>query len=163
MQWLKRILLRLLRLLFAGRSGWSRFWSRILSRGLVRRLRNRLTDRLLEFLLRGMDVAFHLLPGYRRNIEGYTATLVFRVARGDTAATVRFADGEMRCERDADPHPDVTVLFQDDEAVRRFLFSERQDILDSLLRNEVKLQGNYNHVYRFGFLARDLEHRLLGA
>ena len=41
-----------------------------------------------------------------------------------------------------------------------FLFSRDQDILDSLLANDVELDGNLNYIYKFGFMARDLGRRL---
>jgi hypothetical protein len=54
----------------------------------------------------------------------------------------------------------VRVRFTDGAALRRFLFAEDQDILDSLLANEVELTGNLNYIYKFGFMARDLQRRL---
>ena len=40
------------------------------------------------------------------------------------------------------------------------MFSRDQDILNSLLANDVEVDGNLNYVYKFGFMARDLGHRL---
>ena len=55
---------------------------------------------------------------------------------------------------------DVKVTFKNAQALRDFLFSGDQDIVDSLLKNEVEVDGNLNYIYKFGFMARDLEHRL---
>jgi hypothetical protein len=55
---------------------------------------------------------------------------------------------------------DVKVTFKDAAALRAYLFSRNQDILDSILKNDVEVDGNLNYIYRFGFLARDLIHRL---
>ena len=54
----------------------------------------------------------------------------------------------------------VTVTFKDSAAMRRFLFSKDQDILASLLANEVEVDGNLNYIYKLGFMARDLTRRL---
>jgi hypothetical protein len=62
--------------------------------------------------------------------------------------------------RDAIDDWDVRITFKDAPALNAFLFSKDQDIINSILANEVSVDGNLNHVYRFGFLARDLAHGL---
>ena len=54
----------------------------------------------------------------------------------------------------------VRVTFKDAAALRNFLFSRNQDIVDSILANAVTVDGNLNYIYKFGFMARDLLHRL---
>jgi hypothetical protein len=54
----------------------------------------------------------------------------------------------------------VRITFKDAPALHAFLFSKNQDILDSLLRNEVEVDGNLNYIHKFGFMARDLIRRL---
>jgi hypothetical protein len=54
----------------------------------------------------------------------------------------------------------VAVTFKDSAALLRFLFSHDQDILDSLLSNDVAVDGNVNYIYKFAFMARDLIGRL---
>ena len=58
------------------------------------------------------------------------------------------------------PAPTVTITFKDSAAVRRFLLSKDQDILSSIMANEVEVDGNLNYVYKLGFMARDLTRRL---
>ena len=54
----------------------------------------------------------------------------------------------------------VAVTFDDAAALRRFLFSRDQDILATLMANDVAVDGNLNYMHKFGFLARDLTTRL---
>jgi hypothetical protein len=54
----------------------------------------------------------------------------------------------------------VAVTFKDPAALRRFLFSRDQDVLARILANEIAVDGNLNYVYKFGFMVRDLVHRL---
>jgi len=54
----------------------------------------------------------------------------------------------------------VKVTFSDVKALRGFLFSGNQDILNSLLTNDVSVSGNLNYIYKFGFMVRDLAYRL---
>ena len=55
---------------------------------------------------------------------------------------------------------DVMVEFRNAAALSSFLLSKEQDILESLLRNDVQVKGNANYIYRYAFLVRDLAHRL---
>ena len=53
----------------------------------------------------------------------------------------------------------VRITFKDAPALQAFLFSKNQDILDSILKNEVEVDGNLNYINKFGFMARDLMRR----
>jgi hypothetical protein len=85
---------------------------------------------------------------------------VFTTADGKLAATARFDNGDMHVDTKAASDWTVRVKFTDAAALRRFLFATGQDILGSILDNDVELDGNVNYVYKLGFMARDLEHRL---
>lgn len=145
---------------------WFRPESRLLD--LVRRkaqaLKNELggtlTDKFVEVLFFSMEVAFILLASYRRNLRDFRGTIVLRTADRRVAASAVFGHEKMTVKTKAVASPDVTVTFKDPAALRRFLFSKDQDILSSLLANEVELDGNLNYIYKFGFMARDLTRRL---
>lgn len=133
---------------------------RRLCKPLAEQFCGKVTDEFLEVLLRGMEASFCLLKGYRENIEGFNGTYVFRTDDGRVGCSAVFSDGSM----DVDPKPrapyEVRVSFKDAPALWRFLLAENQDILDSILANDVDVDGNLNYIYKFGFLARDLQHRL---
>lgn len=132
----------------------------LFSRRLKAQLCNRMTDEFLEMLLRGMDLAFLICSGYRRNIRGFKGACVFCTADGKVAATAVFENGRMRVEHEARNTYDVRVSFEDAHALWSFLLAENQDILESILANTVDVDGNLNYLYRFGFLAKDLTRRL---
>jgi hypothetical protein len=123
-------------------------------------LEGTLTDKFLEILLGGMGLAFLLLRGFRRNLTGFSGRYLFRTADGAVAAGARFANGHMQVLHEEDRAYDVAITFQNPAALRKFLFSRDQDILASILANEVTVDGNLNYIYKFGFMARDLVHRL---
>lgn len=118
------------------------------------------TDEFLELLLRGMDSAFWLFRGYRQNIKNFSGRYVFNTRSNRVAASAVFKDGDMIVHEEALDQWDVKVTFENAQALRNFLFSSDQDIVDSLLRNQVEVDGNLNYIYKFGFMARDLRHRL---
>jgi hypothetical protein len=156
---LRRKALRLLSRMFSDQTAHR--LARFLSRKLVDQLRDEATDAFLELLLHGMDIAFALDRSYRRdNLEGLRARYVFATRDGKVGATVQFEDGDMKVSGTASDDFTARVRFKDAAALRRFLFAENQDVLDSLLRDEVEIDGNVNYVYKFGFMARDLEERL---
>jgi hypothetical protein len=115
-----------------------------------------------------MDLAFLVWPGYSKNIEGFKGRYLFKTREIDTYrpvvdAAVIFENGDMKIDREPEDDPDkwdVRVTFKDAAALRAFIFSRDQDILNSLLKNDVELDGNLNYIYKFGFMARDLGHRL---
>lgn len=147
--------------------GWRFLASFIPTAGMRGLLRRRLsafeadvggvvTDKLTEVLLFGMELAFLVWPSYRRNLEGFRARYVLRTADGRVAASAVFEPGRMWVKTVAVSSPTVTVTFKDPAAFRRFLSSKDHDIFDSLLGDEVTVEGNLNYVYKLGFMVRAL-------
>lgn len=130
------------------------------SRRLKEELCGEVTDKFLEILLYGMDLAFCLSKGYQRNIENFNGRYLFRTANNLVAAAAIFKDGDMEVHKELIKDWDVRITFKDAAALRDFIFSKDQDILNSLLKNEVEIDGNVSYIYKFGFMARDLSHRL---
>lgn len=131
-------------------------WSKRLSKELL----GEVTDEFLELLLRGMDLAFVLSKGYRKNIEGFEGRYLFRTADNSVVTSAVFKDGNMDVKEDSIDNWNARVTFKDAKALWAFIFSQNQDILDSILKNEVEVDGNLNYIYKFGFMARDLGRRL---
>lgn len=123
-------------------------------------LEGKLTDKFVEVLFYSMDVAFLLLPSYRRNLRGFHGSYVLRTADQQVVASALFNNEKMSVASEAVASPNVTILFKNPAALRRFLFSKDQDIMASLLENDVEVDGNLNYVYKLGYMARDLTRRL---
>jgi len=155
---LKRILLRPIPYLFSDRAGL--FITKLWSKRLREELYGKVTDKFLELLLRGMDLAFCLSKGYRKNIKDFEGRYLFRTADHLVAAAATFKDGDMKVHQEAIDDWNVRITFKGVAALNAFVFSRDQDILDSILANDVEVDGNLNYVYKFGFMARDLGHRL---
>ena len=155
---LKRTLLLPIPYLFSDWVG--AFIAKLWSRDLEKELHGQVTDSFLELLLKGMDLAFCLSKGYRKNIKRFEGRYVFRTADDLVAATATFKDGNMQVHTESMDDWDVLVTFRDAAALSAFIFSRNQDIMASLLANKVEVDGNLNYVYKFGFMARDLARRL---
>lgn len=154
----QRTILNLIPTLFSDRGG--NLVMRLWLGKLINELGGRVTDKFLEILLYAMDLGFSLLKGFRRNIENFQGRYVFRTADNLVATSATFGEGDMQVHSYPIEDWDVRITFKDAPALRRFLFAGNQDILNSILANEVEVDGNLNYLYKFGFLARDLGRRL---
>jgi len=158
MQTLKRLYYTLLSWLLPERLALRLFKRRF--EDLRRAVEGKLVDRFVEILLGAMELSFFLMRGFRRNLSGFAGSYLLRTSDGRVAAGAHFAAGRMRVDHEDFPDYSVAITFKDAPALRRFLLSRDQDILASILANDVTVDGNLNYVYKLGFLARDLFHRL---
>jgi hypothetical protein len=133
---------------------------RLFSRPLAEQLYGKITGDFLQLLLGGMELACCASKDYRRNIENLQATYSFRTKDGRVGCSAVFHDGDMRVESTAKSPYDALISFKDAQALWRFLLSGNQDVLNSILANEVDIDGNLNYIYKFAFMAADLERRL---
>jgi hypothetical protein len=132
-----------------------------MTRSLRKEMSGRMTNAFIKLLLRALDTIFLLYKDYRKkNIKDFKGRYLFRTADNVVSASATFKNGDMELPKQAIKNWDVRVTFKDSAALKDFIFSRDQDILDSLLKNEVEVDGNLNYVYKFGFMARDLGHRL---
>ena len=154
----KHVLLRPIPYLFSDSTGilLIKRWSK----DLITQIYGRVTDKFLELLLKGMDLAFYLSKSYRKNIKDFEARYVFRTQDRLVGVTANFREGNMRVYSGAQDDWDARISFKNAAALRSFIFSQDQDIINSLLKNEVEVDGNLNYIYKFGFMARDLAHKL---
>lgn len=155
---LKRIVLRPIPYVLPETIG--NFITKLFLRKLRKELVGKATDIFLELLLGGMDLAFSLSKGYRKNIKDFEGRYLFTTADDVVAAAATFEHDDMEVHKEAIDDWDVRIAFKDAGALNAFLFSRDQDILDSLLANDVEFDGNLNYIYKFVFMARDLGRRL---
>jgi hypothetical protein len=143
---------------------------------LIESLSETIADWTLENLLKAMSLAFQVsnafpavllgLQGYHANIEGFDAVYAFATDDGDVQASAIFKGGEMTIETttpdqwDPPQRRDIRVNFKDVDALWKLLFSGGEDIIDSVLANDVQVYGNLNYLFKFGFMAKDLKGRL---
>ncbi len=135
-------------------SGLLYWWAR---RRLLRCIEAELIDEFLELLLKVIGFALRYDPEYRRNVEGFRGSYVFRSEDDRIVVSAVFADGRLEVHENAVPNPNITVIFKDGGALCRFLLSKNPDVFAFVLRNELNYEGNLNYVLRFGYLARRLK------
>ena len=110
----------------------------------------------LDSVLRIMMLAFQVskqsmfllvlprLEGFDKNLDNFSGQYVFGTKDGLVARSAVFRDEQM----DVLPHEiddwDVKILFKDVHAFWEFIFAGGNDVLDSILENEVEVYGNLN-------------------
>ena len=123
---------------------------------VVKAIMSEMTETFLEFLLWGMKLYLIIDQDYRRNINDFHGMLRFRDRAGRVDVLVKFAHGKMTTSEDPAPVADVTISFKDERSLRDFIIAPKKDVLNSLLHNEINISGNFNYLYKFGFMANHL-------
>ena len=116
----------------------------------------------LETLLDLMGGYFILNKKFRRNIENFNASYVFKSKDGIIAASVVFADSKMKVSKNVIGNPSITVVFKDGMALKNFLFSTSPDIIAAILDGEVQYTGNLNYLSKFAYMSKHLVLLLTG-
>lgn len=116
-----------------------------------------LAEEFLKTLLTLMQIVFAVNHDYRRNIENFNGRYQFRSKDGEVTVGVIFSNSRMKVVEGVIDNPHITVTFRDGRTLLNFIISPRQDILGSMLKHDVGTQGNLNYLYKFGFMAKQLQ------
>ncbi|MGA2403502.1 MAG: hypothetical protein ABSG91_17645 [Syntrophobacteraceae bacterium] len=123
----------------------------------TRMIESELAEDFLEVLLDLMKAVYSLPLGYEKNIENFTGRYQFLDRTRDITIGVDFHDKEMHVVEGVIDDPHIKITFQDGRALMKFLLEPKQDVLAAMLHHEVTPDGNLNYLYRFGFMARQLQ------
>ena len=121
-------------------------------------------EEFLELLLKLFDAARFFDPYLKKSMEGFNGRIQLRNENSQIRVLAEFKDNrleanELEAEDELKPPPDATIIFKGYEALVNFLLPKggRRNILRSLLQNELRFEGNFNYIYRFGFLATHVQ------
>ena len=138
---------------------------------LVNQVKEEVTEEFLKALLQFLRISCCFDKYLRRSIENFKGQIEFRSENKGIRVVAEFRDGylhprELKPNEQLTPPANASIVFKNPEAVKNFLLppggSEgRKDVLRSLLNNEIRLEGNFNYIYRFGFLATHVQRHLL--
>jgi hypothetical protein len=126
-------------------------------------LSSEFAEDFLQLLLGLMSVVFMFDHDFRKNIEGFNGRYQFKSRDGLMTVAALFGDDRLEVREEEIPNPDITILFKDGKALMGYLLSPKPDILGSMLRQEVSLDGNLNYLYKFAFMAKRLQLMATGA
>lgn len=126
-------------------------------------LTSEFAEEFLKLLLGLMSVVFVFDQGFRKNIEGFKGRYQFKSTDGCITVAALFDKGVLDVREEEIPDPDITVNFKNGKALMGYLLTPKPDILGSMLRQEVSLNGNLNYLYKFAFMAKRLQLMATGA
>lgn len=144
-----------------------RIWRYLVRRAFLKCLRDEVAGEFLKLLLKLMSLSFCLDRNLRKNIEGFNGLIQFRSKNNEIRVLAEFKNNrlkpkELKPTEKLEVRPNATVVFKNADALMNFLLPRgggdgRRDILRPILENEVALEGNFNYIFRFGFLANHLQ------
>ena len=116
----------------------------------------------LELLLKLMNLVFFLNKDFKRNIENFNGRYLFKSRDNKITVTAIFRNNRMKVYEKITDRTDVTVNFKDAKAIMDYLLSPKPDILGSILKQDVTIDGNLNYLYKFAYMARHLQLMVTG-
>ena len=121
-----------------------------------------ITEEFLELLLNAMRIAYFFNKDFRKNIEGFEGRYLFKSRDGKITVAAVFEDSIMKVMEKEIGNTDITISFRSAKALRDFIFSPKPDILGSILRQDVVVDGNFNFMYKFAYMAKHLQLMVTG-
>lgn len=119
-------------------------------------------EEFLEVLLKLMSLFFFLDKDFRRNIENFRGRYLFKSRDDQITVAAVFRDNKLKVYEKAIGNTDVTVTFRNAKALMNYLLSPKPDILGSILRQDVVINGNFNYLYKFAYMAKHLQLMVTG-
>ncbi len=120
------------------------------------------TEEFLELLLNAMRISYVFNKDFRKNIEGFEGRYLFKSRDGNITVAAIFKNGKLNVKEKETGNTDMTVGFRNAKALREFIFSPKPDILGSILRQDVVVDGNFNYMFKFAYMAKHLQLMVTG-
>jgi hypothetical protein len=125
------------------------------------RLSSSATGRLLHVLLKALKLAFLVDAEFRQDIDPFEATYHFTDRDGKIQETAAFHSGCLTISRRLIGQADAKLTFKNSKALADFLFSQRPDLLQAMLKQDVTPEGNLNYLYKLAYMANHLRLRFM--
>jgi hypothetical protein len=120
-------------------------------------------EEFLEVLLKLMGLVLRLDKDFRRNISNFNGRYLFRSQDRRITVAAVFKGNRLKVSEDEIDDTHMTVVFRNAKALMGFLLSPKPDILGSMLRQDVTIDGNLNYLYKFAYMAKHLQLKVTGA
>ncbi len=131
-------------------------------KGFLACIESELAEDFLDLLLNFMGVAFLVNRNFRRNIEDFNGRYLFRSRDNRITVGAVFQNETLKVKQKAIENTDVTVTFRNAKALMNYLLSPKPDILDSILSQDVTINGNLSYLYKFAYMAKHLQLMAMG-
>jgi len=85
------------------------------------------------------------------------ARYLFRSTDDKITVSAVFKHDRLKVREEIISDPDLTVTFHNGKALMGYLLNPKPDILGSMLRQDVTLDGNLNYLFKFAYMAKHLQ------
>jgi len=113
------------------------------------------TNLLANSLLRVMAANFNLRPSLKEEMRTNGSWIDFSVGFRTEANTVEqsiaFEGGRAKVKGSIPPDTDVTMIYKDDSVIREMLQLPPNEVLNLLLKNKFRLEGNLSYMNLFNY------------
>ncbi len=133
-----------------------------LAKKLCSSVESELAEEFLELLLKGMGLFICINKEFRRNIENFKGRYLFKSKDNQITVSASFTNSKMKVKEGVLKDTDIVVNFKNAAALRNFLLSPKPDILNSILNQDITLDGNLNYLYKFAYMAKLLQLTVAG-
>jgi hypothetical protein len=125
-------------------------------------LQSEKAEKFLEVLLKLMGLVFFLDKDFQRNIRDFNGRYLFRSQDRQITVAAVFKDNRLKVTEEEIGDTHMTVIFRNAKALMGFLLSPKLDILGSMLRQDISIDGNLNYLYKFAYMAKHLQLKVTG-
>ena len=125
-------------------------------------LQSEKAEKFLEVLLKLMGLVFFLDKDFQRNIRDFNGRYLFRSQDRQITVAAVFKDNRLKVTEEEIGDTHMTVIFRNAKALMGFLLSPKPDILGSMLRQDISIDGNLNYLYKFAYMAKHLQLKVTG-
>ncbi|MBW2644874.1 MAG: hypothetical protein JRE23_01610 [Deltaproteobacteria bacterium] len=125
-------------------------------------IESKFAEEFLELLLKLMGLVFFLNKDFRRNIKNFNGRYLFRSRDDKITVAAVFRDNKLKVSEKKIDNTNVTVTFRNSKALMNYLLSPKPDILGSILKQDVTIDGNFNYLYKFAYMSKHLQLMMTG-
>ncbi len=133
-----------------------------IAKKLLESIESEITEEFLELLLKAMGLFMLCNKEYRENIRGFNARYLFKSRDEKITIAACFKKNKMKVTEGIIDNTNITIIFKNAVALRNFLLTPKPDILNSILKQDITLDGNLNYLYKFAFMAKRLQLMAMG-
>jgi hypothetical protein len=128
----------------------------------IRVLESEGAEEFLDVLLKLMGLVLRLDEDFRRNIQHFNGRYLFCSRDRRITVAAVFKNNRLKVSQEEIYDTHMTVIFRNAKALMGFLLSPKPDILGSMLRQDVTIDGNLNYLYKFAYMAKHLQLKVTG-
>ena len=119
-------------------------------------------EEFLEQLLTLMSLVLYFDKDFRRNIQNFNGRYLFKSRDNRITVAAVFQNDKLNVYEKEIEDINVAVIFRNPKALMDYLLSPKPDILGSILRQDVTIDGNFNYLYKFAYMAKHIQLMVTG-